>query len=180
MLKTKLRAALFGAAALFATSALAQTAVAPGAVPGTSANADALSDADIAKMRADLRADKKKVTAETLQLTDAEAAKFWPIYDKYIAELTVINNRKYGLIQEYTKNFGTYSDAQADDFIKRWLAVDVDAAKLRSKYVPIVGKVLPGVKTATFFQIDRRLAMLINLGLAAELPILQLQSQVTK
>jgi hypothetical protein len=56
----------------------------------------------------------------------------------------------------------------------------VQASKLRSKYVPIVGKVLPGIKTATFFQIDRRLAMLINLGLAAELPILQTQAQVAK
>ena len=183
MISTTLRAALFGAVALFATSALpalAQDAVAPGAMPGTSVSTEALTDADVAKMRADLRADKKKVTAETLQLTDAEAAKFWPVYDKYIAELTVINTRKYDLIQEYSEKFGTFTDAQATEFTKRWLEVDIDAAKLRSRYVPIIGKVLPGVKTATFFQIDRRLAMLINLGLAAELPILQLQSQVAK
>jgi hypothetical protein len=182
MLKTKVRAALFSAAALFAITAmpaLAQDAAAPAAVPGaTGATAEALTDADIDRMRAELRADKKKVTAETLKLTDAEAAKFWPVYDKYIAELTVINTAKYDLIKEYTEKFGTYTDAQATDFIKRWLEVDVQASKLRSKYVPIVGKVLPGIKTATFFQIDRRLAMLINLGLAAELPILQLQSQV--
>jgi hypothetical protein len=153
---------------------------APAAVPGAlpAATTEALTDADIARMRAELRADKKKVTAETLQLTEAEAAKFWPIYDKYIAELTVINTQKYDLIKEYTERFGTYTDAQATDFIKRYLDVDVQASKLRSKYVPIVGKVLPGIKTATFFQIDRRLAMLINLGLAAELPIMQLQSQV--
>lgn len=182
MLKTKVRAALFGAAAMIATSAmpaLAQDAAAPAAVPGaTGATAQALTDADIDRMRAELRADKKKVTAETLQLTDAEAAKFWPVYDKYIAELTVINKAKYDLIKEYTEKFGTYTDAQATDLIKRWLQVDIDASKLRSKYVPIVGKVLPGIKTATFFQIDRRLAMLINLGLASELPILQAQSQV--
>jgi hypothetical protein len=178
MLKTMTRAALFGAATLFATTslpALAQDTAA--AVPA--ATAEALTDADIARMRAELRADKKKVTAETLQLTEAEAAKFWPVYDKYIAELTVINTRKYDLIKEYTEKFGTYTDAKATDFIKRWLAVDVDASKLRTKYVPIVGKVLPGVKTASFFQIDRRLAMLINLGLASELPIMQLQSQAT-
>lgn len=159
----------------------AQQAPAPAAVPGAvpAATTAALTDADIERMRAELRADKKKVTADTLQLTEAEAAKFWPVYDKYIAELTVINTQKYDLIKEYTEKFGTYTDAQATDFIKRWLDVDVQASKLRAKYVPIVGKVLPGVKTATFFQIDRRLAMLINLGLAAELPILQLQSQVT-
>jgi hypothetical protein len=178
MAKTSLRAALFGAATLYAATALpvmAQTATAP-AVPA--ATAEALTDADIARMRAELRADKKKVTAETLQLTEAEAAKFWPVYDKYIAELTVINTTKYDLIKEYTERFGSFTDSQATDFTKRWLEVDIKASQLRSKYVPIVGKVLPGIKTATFFQIDRRLAMLINLGLAAELPILQTQSQL--
>jgi hypothetical protein len=175
-----LASALAGAFLLVAALPVhAQQTPAPAAVPGalSAATTEALTDADIARMRAELRADKKKVTAETLQLTEAEAAKFWPIYDKYIAELTVINTQKYDLIKEYTERFGSYTDAQATDFIKRWLDVDVQASKLRSKYVPIVGKVLPGVKTATFFQIDRRLAMLINLGLAAELPILQLQSQ---
>lgn len=177
MLKTA-AGALTAALLLAAVPAMAQQPAAPAAVPGTNATTEALTDADIDRMRAELRADKKKVTAETLKLTDAEAAKFWPIYDKYIAELTVINTAKYDLIKEYTERFGTFTDAQATDFTKRWLDVDIQAAKLRSKYVPIVGKVLPGIKTATFFQIDRRLAMLINLGLAAELPILQTQSQV--
>lgn len=145
-------------------------------VPGASATvSEALTDADIEKIRVGLRADKRQTTAQTLALTDAEAAQFWPIYDKYIADLTRINNAKYHLIQEYSEKFGSYTNQQATDFIRRWLDVDIKASQLRSRYVPIVGKVLPGVKTASFFQIDRRLAMLVNLGLASQLPILQSQ-----
>jgi hypothetical protein len=152
-----------------ATPALAQDPAPTAAItPGLTA-------ADLEIIRSELRADKRKATAETLKLTDAEAAKFWPIYDKYINELTVINNAKYALVKEYSEKFGSYNDKQATDFITRWLDVDIRASKLRSKYVPIVGKVLPGVKAATFFQIDRRLAMLINLGIASQLPILQNQ-----
>lgn len=134
-----------------------------------------LTNADLEIIRTGLRADKRKTTAETLNLTDAEAARFWPVYDRYIEELTVINNSKYTLVKEYSEKFGSYTDKQATDFITRWLDVDIRAAKLRSKYVPIVGKVLPGVKAASFFQVDRRLAMLINLGIASQLPILQNQ-----
>jgi hypothetical protein len=136
----------------------------------------ALTAADLEIIRTELRADKRTKTAETLALTDAEAARFWPIYDRYIAELTVINDKKYGLIKEYSEKYGTYSNAQANDFITRWLDVDIKASKLRIKYVPVVGKVLPGIKAASFFQIDRRLAMLINLGLASQLPVLQAQT----
>jgi hypothetical protein len=172
MLQKTMAAALFGAM-LIAVPATAQTTT-----PATAETpAQGLTAADIEIIRTELRADKRKTTAETLKLTDAEAAKFWPVYDKYISDLTVINNSKYGLIKEYSEKFGTYTDKQATDFITRWLDVDVRASKLRSQYVPIVGKVLPGIKAATFFQVDRRLAMLINLGVASQLPILQAQSQ---
>ena len=157
---------------LLATAPLAAQTPAP-----VAAVADpSLSAADLEIVRTELRADKRTKTAETLALTDAEAARFWPIYDKYIAELTVINDRKYGLIREYSEKYGRYSNAQATAFITRWLDIDIKSARLRTKYVPIVGKVLPGIKTASFFQIDRRLAMLINLGLASQLPVLQTQA----
>jgi hypothetical protein len=165
-----------GTILLAATPALAQTATTSVPAPATAEATTALTEADIQLLREGLRADKRQATAEAMQLTEAEGAKFWPIYDKYIAELTTINNAKYGLIKEYSEKFGTYTDKQATDFIKRWLDVDTKASQLRSRYVPIVGKVLPGVKTASFFQIDRRLAMLVNLGLAAQLPILKSQT----
>jgi hypothetical protein len=162
-----------GTVLLMAAPALAQTTVpAPAAAESTTV----LTEADIQLLREGLRADKRQATAEALKLTEAEAAKFWPIYDKYIAELTTINDAKYGLIKEFSEKFGSYTDKQATDLIKRWLDVDIKASQLRSRYVPIVGKVLPGVKTASFFQIDHRLALLVNLGLASQLPILQTQT----
>jgi len=134
--------------------------------------------ADLESLRAELRSSKKQFTASTLKLTDAEATRFWPVYDQYIAELTVINDSRYGLIAEYAGRFGRYDDKAASDFITRWLDVDVKTAALRAKYVPIVGKVLPGVKAATFFQIDRRISMAIDLKVATMLPVLQTQSQI--
>jgi hypothetical protein len=65
------------------------------------------------------------------------------------------------------------TDAQALSLMTRSLAVDDSVAKLRMKYVPIVNKVLPGAKTATFFQIDRRVTMLIDIQLASALPLIQ-------
>lgn len=172
ILKMTLAAAMLSTALLVALPATAQTNL---GLPNVTAG-ETLSEADLQIIRTNLRADKRKVTAETLSLTEAEAAKFWPIYDRYIAELTVINNTKYALIKEYSENFGGFDNAEASKFISRWLDVDVKADTLRKKYVPMVSKVLPGIKAASFFQIDRRLAMLINLSLASQLPILQTQN----
>lgn len=131
--------------------------------------------ADLEALRAELRSSKKQTVASNLKLTDAEATRFWPVYDRYAADVTKIKDAQYMLVAEYVNKFGKYDDAAATDFITRWLDVDVRMTALRARYVPIVGKVLPGLKMATFFQIDRRLQMVIDLRIASGLPILQLQ-----
>jgi hypothetical protein len=137
-----------------------------------------LTAADLEDFRAELRSSKKQMTAATLKLTDAEATKFWPVYDQYAAELTRIKNDQYALIVDYANTWGRFDDKTATDFITRWLDLDVRTTSLRAKYVPIVGKVLPGLRAATFFQIDRRISMAVDLKIASKLPILQ--SQVPK
>jgi len=67
------------------------------------------------------------------------------------------------------------TDEQADNLIRRWLDADMELAKLRQQYVPIFRKVLPGKKAATFFQLDRRLSMIIDEQLTSQLPLAQSQ-----
>jgi Spy/CpxP family protein refolding chaperone len=134
-----------------------------------------VSEQDIKLLRQDIRSDKKQLVAANLTLTDAEATKFWPVYDQYAAEMTKIGDQRYALIKEYAQNFGSLTDAQAKSLIDRSLALDEAVAQLRIKYVPIVNAVLPGTKTATFFQIDRRISNLIDLQLATQIPLVQQQ-----
>jgi hypothetical protein len=134
--------------------------------------------ADLEDLRTELRSSKKQLTAATLKLTDAEATRFWPVYDQYAAEVAGVRNSQATLVAEYANTYGKYNDKTAADFITRWLDLDARTTALRAKYVPIVGKVLPGVKASTFFQIDRRISMAIDLKIASELPLLQ--SQVPK
>jgi hypothetical protein len=151
------------------------------AVPAVHAQAAAskdsstVTDQDIQLLRQDLRSGKKQLVAANLTLTDAEATKFWPVYDQFSAELTKIGDQKYALIKEYAQNFGSLTDAQAQSLLNRSLALDEAIAQLRIKYVPIINKVLPGTKTATFFQIERRISTLIDLQFASQIPLVQEQ-----
>ena len=130
-------------------------------------------DQDIDLMRKDVRSQKKQIIAANLQLTDAEATKFWPIYDQYTAELVKINDAKYAAIKDYATNYDTMTDDKALCLTRQILGVDQSVAQLRQKYVPIVSKVVSGKKTALFFQLDRRLTALIDLQLASAIPMVQ-------
>jgi hypothetical protein len=133
-------------------------------------------DQSLALIRQDLRSNKKQTIAASLQLTDAEATKFWPVYDRYTTELSKLGDQRYALIKEYANGFGTLTDDQALTLLKRSLSLDEQVAQLRSKYLPIVNQVLPGTKTATFFQMDRYINSLIDVQVAGAIPLVQEQS----
>ncbi len=134
-----------------------------------------LTSADLDTLRAELRSSRKQTMASTLKLSDAEATRFWPVYDLHAAELTKIKDDQYKLIVDYVNKYGRLDDKAAMDFIAGWVDIDVRTTALRARYVPIVGKVLPGTKTASWAQIDRRISMLIDLKIASMLPLVQSQ-----
>ena len=104
-------------------------------------------------------------------LADAEAQKFWPIYNHYVKDLQEVNNQKYALLKQYAQMWSTMTDQDAIIYVRHWLEVDTQVQELRVKYVPVVNQVLPGKKAATFFQLDRRLNMIIDLQLFSQIPL---------
>lgn len=64
---------------------------------------------------------------------------------------------------------------EVKSLMRRCLDSDIETAHLRQKYPPIFRKVLPGKKTATFFELDRRISMMIDVQLTSRLPIMQSQ-----
>ncbi|HXY49788.1 MAG TPA: hypothetical protein VEI01_10090 [Terriglobales bacterium] len=136
-----------------------------------------ISNQELSLLRQDLRSKRKQLIAANLKLTDTEAVKFWPVYDQYVTELIAINDKKFGLIQEYANSWGKLTNEQSLLFARNWLDMDIATAQLRQKYVPIVSKVLDGRKTATFFQLDRRIAMMMELQVSSQMPLVQAQEQ---
>ena len=147
---------------VFAQAAQSSTAASP---------SQTVTDQDIQMLRADLRAQRKEITAQNMTLTADEATKFWPIFDQYRQEAIKPNDERWALLKEYAANYGTMTDAQAQDFVKRSTAVDQQLLSLRMKYVPVFEKVISPKKTALWYQIDRRVDLLINLQLSTQIPM---------
>lgn len=132
-------------------------------------------DQEIQLLRSDLRSEKKQVVAANMTLTDAQAEKFWPVYDAYTQETTKLNDTRLALIKEYANNYNNMTDAEASSLTKRALALDESFVKLRQSWLPKFEKVISPKQTAAFFQIDRRIALLIDLQLASEIPLAKQQ-----
>ena len=136
-----------------------------------------VTDEDIALLRRDLRAMKMQVIGQNMSLSDEQAEKFWPVYNHYVKDLTEVNNQKYALLKQYAEMWATMSDQDALIYVRHWLEADGQAQALRLKYVPVVSQVLPGRKAATFFQLDRRLNMIVDLQLFSQIPLAHVKEQ---
>ncbi|HZD30956.1 MAG TPA: hypothetical protein VE779_04770, partial [Candidatus Angelobacter sp.] len=127
----------------------------------------------IRMLRLDIRAQRKQVIATNMTLSPAEAEKFWPVYDQYISELVATNNKKYALIKQFVSTGGVLTDAEADSSVKQWVDLDESVAALRTKYIPIFRKVLSARNEALFYQLDRRVQLMIDLQLMALIPMIE-------
>ncbi|HZD30946.1 MAG TPA: hypothetical protein VE779_04715 [Candidatus Angelobacter sp.] len=155
----------------FGTTCRAQTASAQ----ESSSNGVVVSAQVLDLLRKDLRAKRQQLIAANLKLTEAEGERFWPVYGQYLKELSAINDKKWALIQNYADNYGKMANDEALLFTRQWLDVDIAATQLRQKYVPTVAKVLDGKKAATFFQLDRRIAMMLDLQVTSQIPLIDSQ-----
>jgi hypothetical protein len=157
---------LAGVSLMSGNKALAQE---PASLPANQVS----SDEDLKLFRKDLRSQKKQIIAANMGLTDSEAQQFWPIYDRYTAELVTIMDKKYALLNEYAQNYTSITNEQAESYIQGRADVEESVMQLRLKYLPIVRKVLSGKSTARFFQIDWRLGLIMDLQLASQIPLVE-------
>ena len=131
-----------------------------------------MSPQELLLLRHDIRKQKQKLIAENLPMTESEAVKFWAVYQKYSDELKQINDEKFQMLHAYSQSWPSMSNDDALIFMRRWLEVDEKVVQLRSRYLPLVRDALPGKKAATFFQLDERISMMIDLEFASQLPLL--------
>jgi len=150
------------------SSALAQNSSSAKKDAAKSSTADASQrnpDDFIELLRKDVRSQKKQIIAENMGLSDAEAEKFWPVYDRYAAELSRVYDTKLVLLNDYAENYSSMTGEQAENYIRKRAEVEQSIMQLRLKYIPAFRKVLSGRETALFYQLDWRPGLAIDVEL---------------
>jgi hypothetical protein len=128
-------------------------------------------DAYIEALKSDIRNFTRKIMEVNMQLTEKEAALFWPIYDRYDYDVSKLNFERSSIYDFYADNYKTLSDEQAKDIIRRFYHVDRWRLSLEEKYSREMGKVLPMRTVLRFLQIARQVDRLVSLKIMAETPL---------
>jgi Spy/CpxP family protein refolding chaperone len=159
---TALRYALTLTMAFLAAPAISQTK------PAAGKPADSMQ-----VLREKLQSDKKQLIAANMDLTEAEAKAFWPIYEAYQKDLHKLNDQIATTIVAYAKEYNANSltDAKARQLLDQSIAIDESETRLKKSYVPKLAKVLPGRKVARYMQLENKVRALVRYEIAGEVPL---------
>ena len=106
-------------------------------------------------------------------LSTDDAAKFWPIYSEYDAELSKLNDQRIANIKEYAQAYDQMTDEKADELIQKSLAYQKQRAELLAQTYEKVKQALGAVTAARFAQVEHQLLLIIDLQIASSLPIVE-------
>jgi hypothetical protein len=144
-----------------------------GAFAQTTATSDTGTDTDIALLRSDVQAQRTDIVGHTMQLSDADAKNFWPLYKEYSAKEQAIGDQRVSAIKDYASQYDAMNDAQADGLVVRMMKFDQARTQLRTDYYPKFKKAIGAKQAAKFLQVDNRLNLLVDLQIANAVPIIQ-------
>ena len=124
-------------------------------------------------LREKIRADKKLLVAESMELTEAEAKAFWPVYDHYQDELFLLRTRTVKLINDFADAYEKLGNDTAKKLLDEYMTIEVLGLKLRQTYLPKFRKVLSEVKVVRYYQIENKIQAVLIYELAANIPLMK-------
>lgn len=127
-------------------------------------------DSTIAVVRANMQADRTALITTGMNFNDKEGAAFWPIYEQYDHERSMLDDRRAAVIKQYTQKYPKLTDAEAKAMAEQMLECDSHLAALKMKYFKKFNKVLPAFTVAKFFQLERRVDLMMDMQVESSLP----------
>jgi len=128
---------------------------------------------DMQALRTAVSADKKAFVAATLQLTPAEAKKFWPIYDAYQRAIDVSNRKRALVVEAVVAKDEDLSNAYAKSLATEAIANDEAEIRARRALQTRLMKALPPVKAARYLQLESKIRALQDYDIASMIPLVR-------
>lgn len=127
-------------------------------------------------LRADIKAQRKDIITAMMQFSDSDAAKFWPIFKQYDAELTKIGDGRTQLIVDYARNYDSLTNEEADRLMSKAFELEAQRATLKKKYFDKMKTALSATQAAKFFLVENQIQHIVDLQISASLPVVQTAS----
>jgi hypothetical protein len=127
-------------------------------------------DSAIEVIRANMQADRATIITAAMEFNDKDGAAFWPVYRQYAHDRSKLDDGRVAVIKEYTEKYPDLTDADAKGMAERMFQYDARLAALKKTYFKKFTKVLPPLTVTKFFQLERRIDLMMDMKVESALP----------
>lgn len=122
-------------------------------------------------LRSDVRTSKVAIITEVMGFSEAEDRAFWPIYRDCDLEMSRLADERVRMIHDYAADYGTLTDERAASLAARALELEGRRHAAKAKCYEQVKTALSPRTALRFLQVEHQLQLLIDLQIAAALPV---------
>lgn len=143
------------------------------AAPAVLAQDKAADVTDMQALRAAIKADKHAFVASTLNLTDREASRFWPIYDTYQRALDSTSRRRVVALEGLLFRDKAMTNLAARNLVNELTALDDAEVKARHTLRNRLMRALPPIKVARYLQLEDKVQAVRDYDIASTVPLVR-------
>ncbi|MDH3267410.1 MAG: hypothetical protein OEM46_01010 [Ignavibacteria bacterium] len=124
-------------------------------------------------LKKDIQENSRQIVADNLTLTEKQAKIFWPLYDDYDAAYDKLVDERVKVIEDYMMNYYGLDEETGKALITKSMDLKQKAVDIQKEYINKMMKDLPVSVVGKFFQIDNRIAAIIDIARMANLPLVR-------
>jgi Spy/CpxP family protein refolding chaperone len=128
-------------------------------------------NADEQVLMKQIQSDRRAIYADNMGLTEAESARFWPVFDEYEAKRQKYDERYVSMVNDYAEKYDSLTDAHAEKILAERMDIERKQLELKEEYTKKMAKVLPGKKALRYAQIESRITNLLRRNLYSVIPL---------
>ncbi len=106
-------------------------------------------------------------------MTPDQATIFWPLFDEYDKEDHQLGDKEVEILENYMLNYYAMDQEEGSKILNDIMQIRLDRLNLEKEYVDKMNNVLPFNVVGKFYQVNRRLNLLIDVQKAVKIPLLR-------
>ncbi|HEX5667977.1 MAG TPA: hypothetical protein VFX73_04180 [Chitinophagaceae bacterium] len=127
---------------------------------------------ELAQIRQILGKEKKDLIKQFMSLNEADAAKFWPLYDEYSEKRKALADDRIDILKDYADQYAGMNDDQSKALGKRYFKNESAILKLQEKYYNKMSKSVTPLKAMQFMQAENYIQTTLRSALQDAIPFI--------
>jgi len=124
-------------------------------------------------IKRDINVESRSIVANAISLTPGTETAFWSLYNDMEGELDGLSDKRAANIKKFADHYTNLTDDIANDLAMTYFDISQSRIKIYKTYYKKIGKVISKKEAARFIQVVDQIQLLIDIQIAAQMPLIE-------